>query len=241
MHYSSICLIIPISDTLPVHFPLFIKQLSLQKNLDVLLISNFNISIQLPQNISSVIIDFKNNKEILHYLSEQKSSFIEKYTYWILGSCNLLYGQLNYFVRQLPKYNSSILLKVNKEELLITQNNHKNRLDKIQKSTRINLIFETEAKSLFYCNNGKIVDYHKRIRYPFINLESLFKFKNVRYYDSSWKKIPNTFYVDDSGFYNSKTFKHYHRNRLKKEIIEIGSSCKQFLSSMITSNNKEYA
>ncbi|OHX66861.1 DUF6625 family protein [Flammeovirga pacifica] len=241
-------IIVPIIDSLPAYLSLFLEQLSHQKHVDALLLCNFNINIETPDNVELITIDFHNLQDLIQYLGKQKQNYLLEYDYWTIGSIQHLYGHITRFLNKLHTPNTEMIVLNDDDENLMFFKSSKKVIEQVliqHNSKTLNLveaeILEKNLKKTFYFNKGKIIDYHNRMNYPFINIEKLLKHRNIVHYDQDWKKIPSIFYLDTTGFYTENEFREYAQVRIHKEIKEIGYMCKEYFINLFQKNRKEIA
>ncbi|MBB3700422.1 hypothetical protein KMW28_02705 [Flammeovirga yaeyamensis] len=241
-------IIVPIIDSLPEYLSLFLDQLSHQKHVDALLLCNFNINIETPNNTKLIFAEINNLQDLVQYLGSQKADYLLQYDYWTIGSIQHLYGQVYLFLNQLKNENTEmIILNENNENLIFFKSNEKvieevliNQNTKSLNKVEADIINNNFRKT-FYFNQGQIIDYYNRMSYPFINIEQLLKHRIVKNYDSDWRKIPSIFYLDTTGFYSESEFRQYSQVRFQKEVKAFGVKCKEYFLGLFQSNNKEIA
>ncbi|KXX67599.1 hypothetical protein [Flammeovirga sp. SJP92] len=232
MKMTKVALIVPIFDKTPVYFDLFLNQLSYQRNIDILILSNLKLEkYQFLPHIETKIIDKPQNLE--RYISENLEWFTSTRTYWGVGSSNFLYGNLYKFIHQLTKNKptqltlSGINNNMTFYRSLPTENEDKIALE--------NTELELTTDNIISFNQGRIFNYFNRRSFAFVNIDKAIR--NNLFSIPKWEETPNKFYLSNSGFYNEKEFRNYNRLHFQQKIKNKGMryfiSIRHFLKKQV--------
>ncbi|NME67149.1 hypothetical protein [Flammeovirga aprica] len=213
MKTTKVALIVPLFDTIPVYFDLFLNQLSYQRNIDILILSNLNLThYQFLPHIE--INTIEKPKDFEDYIKKDLEWFTSTRTYWSIGNVNFLYGNLYKFIHQLTKNNpvqftlSGINSDMTFYRSITAESEEEIALE--------NMELELSADNIISFNQGRIFNYFNRKSFAFMNIERAIQ--NNLFTIPKWEETPNKFYLSKSGFYNEKEFRNYNRLHFQQKI-----------------------
>ncbi|MBD0402370.1 hypothetical protein [Flammeovirga sp. EKP202] len=213
MKTTNVALIVPLFDKIPVYFDLFFNQLSYQRNIDILILSNLDLKHY--QFLPHIEVHFIEKPDHLdNYIGQNLEWFTSTRTYWGIGNSHFLYGNLYKFIHQLTKSKpvQFTLSGINCKMTFFRSTPFKNK----EVISLENMEIELSAENIISFNQGRIFNYFNRKSFAFMNIEKAIRTNLFSL--PKWNETPNKFYLSKSGFYNEKEFRNYNRLHFQQKI-----------------------
>lgn len=213
MKSTKVALIIPLFNKIPNYFNLFLNQLSYQRNIDILILTNLNLKkYQLLPHIETKQTGYTQNIEAL--IKSDFDWFISTRTYWAIGNMKFLYGNLYKFVHQLTKNNpNQFELKGIDSKIVFYKSIPSNNTNRVSLNGAELTLIDNNILSF---NQGRIFNYFNRKSFAFMNIEKALL--NHQFIIPKWDITPDKFYLSKTGFYNEKEFRNYNLLHFQQKI-----------------------
>lgn len=232
MKTTKVALIIPLFDNIPDYFDLFLNQLSYQRNIDILILSNLELEgYQFLPHIENHRVKKTNNLE--EFIKSDFEWFISTRTYWAIGSAEYLYGNLFKFVHQLTKNNPMTFELKGINQTIVFHKSIPNgkEIDVILSNAELVLT----SDNIISFNQGRIFNYFNRRSFAFMNINKAIR--NNLFSLPKWTEVPHKFYLSKTGFYNEKEFRNYNilhlQHKIKTKGLRYFFSIRHFIKRQI--------